>query len=197
MTSEELAEQLRAERILAIVRASSAEEAEQRAMAALEAGIHIIEVSWTTPEAGNVIKRLSGQVPVLGAGTVLTPSQAVASWEAGARFVVAPNWSPGVAAQAQEHGMAYVPGVFSAQEVGAAVEAGYRLLKLFPASTGGVAHMKALADPFPGLQWVPTGGVTWENAGEWIRAGAVAVGMGQHLWRTDRPAEVVKALRSI
>jgi 2-dehydro-3-deoxyphosphogluconate aldolase/(4S)-4-hydroxy-2-oxoglutarate aldolase len=195
MNPKDFRERLAAERVLAIIRAPSAAEAERRARAVRDAGIGMIEVSWTTPDVARILRRLREAVPCLGAGTVLTPAQAVASWEAGAQFLVAPSFSAAVAAVAREHDVTYIPGVFTAQEVSVALDAGCTLLKLFPASTGGVDHLKALVDPFPGIEWIPTGGVTWENAGAWIEAGALAVGMGQGLFRHDNLKDAVMALR--
>jgi Entner-Doudoroff aldolase len=101
--------------------------------------------------------------------------------EVGARFIVTPNTDPAVIAAGAGRGLMVLPGAFTATEVAAATSAGARFVKLFPASTGGVAHLKALRGPFPNVRFVPTGGVTYENASSWFEAGASAVAMGSNL----------------
>lgn len=184
-------------RLVAVIRTNNPEEAEQRARTALAAGVGIIEVAWTTPAAGSVVQRLSGRAPLLGAGTIVRPEQAEEARDAGAQFLIAPDYSPAVAEKARALGVLYIPGVMTPRDVAqAAIHGGQEILKLFPAASLGAAHLKALRDPFPGLTWVPTGGITWINASAWLDAGADGVGMGSALFDTVDLASAVSHLQA-
>lgn len=178
----EFLETLRQSRVIGIVRADSAEAVGRDAAKMMGGGVGIAEVSWTTPDAGAVVEELRslGQAWI-GAGTITNVGEARAAVAAGAQFLIAPNYSRDVQALAEAAGVLYIPGVWTAQEVAVARSAGLGCVKLFPASTGGIPHLKALRDPFPEMLWIPTGGVTSENALSWLDAGAFALGMGSGL----------------
>lgn len=183
-------------RVLPVIRAAKPELAFERAKTMMDAGIPLVEIAWTTPEAAQVVQDLRAQTGiVVGAGTILTEETAQEAVAAGAEFLVAPNLSHAVAQVARNRHVPYLPGVFTADEVARALAEGLTLLKLFPAATGGVAHMRALKEPFAGVTWVPTGGMTWETAGEWIRSGAVAVGMGSALLNVDDLGAAILSLQ--
>lgn len=187
MTPGALIEELRRRRVVAVLRAGSATAAADAGRAVAAGGVTALEVAFTTPDAPAAIRALAADEDlVVGAGTVLTEAQARAAVAAGARYLVAPNFDPVVADVAGELGVALLPGVFTATEVAHAAGR-CPALKLFPASAGGPAYLRALLGPFPDLAIVPTGGVTAENAGEWFAAGALAVGAGTDLC----PAEAV------
>jgi 2-dehydro-3-deoxyphosphogluconate aldolase/(4S)-4-hydroxy-2-oxoglutarate aldolase len=127
-----------------------------------------------------VREALVGGVTV-GAGTVLGPGEADAAIAAGAEFVVTPAVRPRVVERCLARGVPCVCGGFTATEVAAALDSGTRLVKVFPARLGGPDHLRDLAGPFPNACFVPTGGISAENASAYLRAGAVAVGIGSGL----------------
>lgn len=152
--------------------------------ALLAAPIKAVEITMNTPGALELIELLDrrlGNELLIGAGTVRSEGQLLAAYDAGARFTLAPGFVPAVMARALERGRLHIPGVYTASEVEAAREAGATLLKLFPADAGGPAYLKALRAPLDDVSFVPTGGVSVENAGDYARAGAVALGVGSSL----------------
>ncbi len=176
---------LRGERLVAIVRSQDVATAVTIGQRLIDADVRMVEIAWTTPGAAQVLLKLSHQAPeiVWGAGTILSATMAEEALASGASFLVAPDFNADVWQITQKHGIAYIPGVWSATEIGQALRYGLTVLKLFPAQTGGIAHMRALHEPFPQVAFVPTGGVTPDNSRDWLDAGAVAVGMGGALSR--------------
>ena len=169
-------------KIVAIIRADHPDTALETGAALIDEGIDVLEVSLTTPDALSVISALSVRDNAcIGAGTVLTPEQVAAVAAAGARFVVAPNADGRVIAASVVRSLPMAAGVYTASDCALAIQAGADFLKLFPASVGGVALMKALSAPFPEARWIPTGGVDVTNAMDWWSAGATAVGVGGSL----------------
>ena len=144
-------------------------------------GIIALEVTMTVPRAIELIGEIAPALPdgfLVGAGTVVDPDTARAAVQAGARFIVGPVFRPAVIEAARAAGAAAMPGCFSPTEILAAWEAGADVVKVFPATALGPAYFKDLRGPLPQVRLMPTGGVTIENAGEWIKAGAVAIGVG-------------------
>ena len=138
----------------------------------------------TVPGAVDLIRALAPSLPadcLLGAGTVTDVATARAVIDAGACFVVGPVFRPDVIAVCHEHDVAAMSGCFSPTEIFAAHECGADIVKLFPATMLGPQFLKDVRAPLPQVKLMPTGGVTLDNAGEWIRAGAVAVGLGSAL----------------
>lgn len=178
-------ERLAVVHLIAIVRTTTFEAAVTQAESLIAAGVGVLEVSCTTPDALRVIPLVKKAGVLVGAGTVLSEATAVAAIEAGAEFLLAPNYSGSVHAVSMHQDIPYIPGVWTPSDVASALEAGLSVQKLFPASIGGIAHMKALSEPFPTVKFVPTGGVTGLDAEDWIHAGALAVGMGGSLARMD------------
>jgi len=149
-----------------------------------DGGVRVLEVTMTVPGAVDLIRELAPTLPqgfLFGAGTVTDAATARAVIEAGAAFVVSPIFRPEVIAACHERGVPAVPGCFSPTEIHAAHEAGADIVKVFPATMLGPQFIKDVRAPLPQLKLMPTGGVTLENAGDWIRAGAVAVGVGSAL----------------
>ena len=174
---------LRDARLVAIVRGTSAEASLATVLTLAAEGVRLIEVSLTTPGATSVIERArkeAGPGTLIGAGTVLTAGEAARVAEAGAEFVVTPGLGPGVTASI-ERGLPVLAGALTPSEVIAATQAGAAGVKLFPASHGGPAYLRALRDPFPAVPFVPVGGVDADAAGQYLAAGAVAVGVGSPL----------------
>ncbi|WP_214401651.1 bifunctional 4-hydroxy-2-oxoglutarate aldolase/2-dehydro-3-deoxy-phosphogluconate aldolase [Pseudonocardia lacus] len=164
--------------VLAIVRGDDADAALRTVLALAEEGIGLVEVSLTTAGAFGVIERAVAELGErVGAGTVLTRDDAVRARDAGAAFALTPALGPGVDA-ALELGLPVVAGAFTPTEVLAAVRAGAAAVKVFPASVHGPAYLRALRDPFPGVDLVPVGGVGVGDVRPYLDAGALAVGAG-------------------
>jgi 2-dehydro-3-deoxyphosphogluconate aldolase/(4S)-4-hydroxy-2-oxoglutarate aldolase len=147
-------------------------------------GVNAIEVTMTVPGAVGLIADLAKSLPqgiVLGAGTVIDGRTAHAVIDAGARFIVSPVFRRDVVTACLERDVVACPGCFSPTEILDAHEMGADVVKVFPATALGPQYIKDLRAPMPQLKLMPTGGVTLDNAGDWIRAGAVAVGVGSAL----------------
>src|SRR5881392_1862228 len=152
-----------------------------------EGGVRALEVTMTVPRAVDMIRELAPTLPpgfLLGAGTVTDAATARAVIDAGACFVVGPVFRPEVIAACHERDVPAMPGCFSPTEILAAHECGADIVKVFPATMLGPQFLKDVRAPLPQVRLMPTGGVTIENAGDWIRAGAVAVGVGSALVET-------------
>lgn len=151
----------------------------------LETQVPIMEVTLNSQGALEAIARLrqefEGQPLLIGAGTVRTARQVDEAVAAGAQFIVSPNFDPAAVARSQAHDVLHLPGVFTPTEAQNAFEAGCRMLKLFPSDIVGPAYLKALRAPLNDIEFVPTGGISAGNLGEYIQAGAVAVGIGSAL----------------
>jgi len=173
--------------LVAVVRAESPDVALKAANACAEGGIQAIEITFTVPGALRVLEdlatRFSGGPVLVGAGTVLDSETARAAILAGARFVVSPSLSAGAARLCHRYQIPYLPGCSTVREIVKALEAGADIIKIFPSETLGPDFIKAVLGPIPNAPLMPTGGVNLENAGNWIRAGCVAVGVGGNLTR--------------
>lgn len=170
--------------IIPAVRASSAAEAHFAAHAVLRGGIGVIEMTMTTPGAFNLIVELKRTAPelVVGAGTVLDLEIARRCLDAGAAFLTSPGLDPEILEFACRENVLVIPGALTPTEITAASKAGARLIKIFPcAQMGGPPYIKALKGPFPHLSLIAAGGVNQHTAMEFIRAGATALGVGEHL----------------
>ncbi len=194
MYSYEVAAAVATQRVVAIVRALDADAARAAVWSLVEAGLQVVEVSLTTPGALEVIAEVAARrVPglVLGAGTVLDGATARLAVLAGARFLVSPSLQEDVLRTAHRYGVATLPGAATAAEAVRAMELGADLVKLFPASAYGPKATGDLLQALPQVPLVPTGGVTLADAPDYIRAGAVAVGIGSSLTRGG-PAEAAE-----
>jgi len=180
MPQPDLIQQLRAARVVPVVRTGSAAHAATAVDWLRDVGIRIFEITMTIPDAIPLIARLSQQKDLLvGAGTVPDAATARACLDAGARFLVAPWVDPTLSAPARQAGAALMLGALTPTEVRAALAAGADAVKIFPASSaGGPAHIKALASVFPGVAFCPTGGVEPGNVAAYLKAGAAFVGIG-------------------
>jgi Entner-Doudoroff aldolase len=181
----ETAERIKRSGLIAIVRGDfSAPHTLSIGEALLEAGVDMMEVTLNSTDALGAIpqlrERLGGRM-LVGAGTVRTVAQLGAAASAGAQFIVSPNFDPESVAASRAKDLLHLPGVFTASEVQAAFAAGCRMVKLFPADMLGPAYLKALRAPLDDVEFVPTGGITADNLADYVRAGAVAVGVGSAL----------------
>jgi len=171
--------------IIPVVRAAHIDEARRAIDAIRSGGIPIIEVTMTVPDAPAIVHELTrefGSSVLTGAGTVTTSKEAEVCLDAGAQFLVSPGLSVPVLQTAAARGILAIPGALTPTEVMAALEAGAKVIKIFPCgSVGGPKHIKALRAPFPGVRLVPTGGVNLGNAAEYFGVGAFALGVGAEL----------------
>jgi 2-dehydro-3-deoxyphosphogluconate aldolase/(4S)-4-hydroxy-2-oxoglutarate aldolase len=166
------------------MRAKSPDQLLAAAEAVLEGGVIAIEVTMTTPGALQVITEAVaryGDRVLFGAGTVLDPESARASILAGAQFIVCPTLNLETIALCKRYSVPVMPGAFSPTEILTAWEAGADFVKLFPASVGGPAFLKAIKAPLPQVRLVPVGGVNLDTTADFIRAGADLVGVGGEL----------------
>lgn len=170
--------------VVAVIRLSDGNQLRAVAEALAEGGVRAIEVTMTVPRAIPLIEDLAASLPrefLVGAGTVMDAETARAVILAGARFVVSPVFKPSLIEMGHQYDVPVMPGCFSPTEILEAWEAGADVVKVFPASALGPGFFKDIRGPLPQVRLMPTGGVTRENAGDWIRAGAVAIGAGTSL----------------
>lgn len=181
--------------LVAVVRASSADEAIRISDACLEGGCPSIELTFTVPGADKVIeelaKRYDGEM-LLGAGTVLDSETARIAILSGANFVVSPAFNLEAAKLCNRYRVPYVPGCVTITEVLTAMEAGADIIKIFPADLFGPKIIKDIKGPLPQAKMMPTGGVDVSNVDQWIKAGAVAVGAGSSLTAGAKTGDYAK-----
>ena len=172
-------DKLLAEKMMTLVRCNTQSEGQEMADALVEAGVKVIEITLTTPGAFKIIgKLLKNKDLLVGAGTVRTVKDVKKVEAIGARFIVSPDTNEDVITATKKLKLVSMPGVSTPTEVGIAVDAGADILKLFPASVLGPAHLKSIREPFPNNRWCPTAGVTLESIPKWFEAGADLVGLG-------------------
>lgn len=185
MVKQDILQKIVGPGLVAVIRASSAEQAARIADACVDGGIQALEVTFTVPNAAAAIAELteryrSTQVAI-GAGTVLDPETARIAILAGARFVVSPSSDGATARLCRRYQVAYLPGAGTAGEIIRALEDGADIVKVFPGEVLGPAFVKAVRGPLPQAPLMPTGGVSLETAEHWIKAGCVALGVGSEL----------------
>ena len=186
---------LRRARVVPVIRTSTAALAATACAWLREAGMTVLEITLTTPDAVALIREFAAEPGLLvGAGTVPDEAAAAACLAAGARFLVTPWVDPAVIALARAAGAAAMPGAMTPTEIRAALAAGADVVKIFPAgSAGGPAHVKAVRAVFPEAVFCPTGGVDAANAPAYLAAGAAFVGIGGKLVDEARIAAGDKA----
>jgi len=168
--------------VVAVVRLNEATALRDAAVAVLAGGVSAFEVTLTTPGAVEAVRDLvAANIPglMVGAGTVLDAESARAVIDAGARFVVSPTLEPEVIGVCVERNVICVPGGMSPTEILNAWRMGASVVKVYPSSSVGPSFISNVLGPLPFLRMAPSGGMTLENAADWIRAGAVAVSMAQ------------------
>lgn len=170
--------------IVAILRVPTSDQLASVARALFEGGIDVIEVTFTVPNALEIlasVKKELGNRVLLGMGTVLDPESARAALLAGAEFIVSPSLNLEVIRLCHRYDKVVMPGAFTPTEILAAWEAGADVVKVFPSDVVGPSYLKALRGPFPQIRLMPTGGVNLETLPAFIKAGASAVGVGGSL----------------
>jgi 2-dehydro-3-deoxyphosphogluconate aldolase/(4S)-4-hydroxy-2-oxoglutarate aldolase len=186
--------------VIAVIRAQSAQEAKKIVGQCVRGGVKNIELTFTVPFAHRILEELSleyGENILLGAGTVLDSETARIALLSGAQFIVSPCFSAAVVQLCNRYRVLSLAGIQTVTEAVSAMEAGADLLKLFPADCAGTSFLKALHGPLPQALLIPTGGITPENAGDWIRAGAVAVGAASQLTKGDPEANAAAYLAAV
>ena len=181
--------------VIAVIRGSSVEEAVKLSQACAEGGIVGLEVTFTVPGAKEVIEALCQNKSasyIVGAGTVLDAATARIAILAGAQFIVSPNFDKEVCELCNLYQVPYMAGVFTINEIVAALKAGVEVCKIFPGSLAGPDYIKAIHGPLPQANCMPTGGVDLNNVQEWIKKGAVAVGTGSNLTAPAKTGDYAK-----
>lgn len=176
---------LQQQRAIAVIRASRSSLGYQMAQAAASGGMLLIEITWNSDRAAELISQLRRELPscIIGTGTLLTPAQLQQAIAAGAQFLFTPHVNSTLIAAAVEAGVPIVPGALSPTEIVTAWQAGASSVKVFPVeAVGGAKYIKSLQGPIGQIPLIPTGGVTLENAKEFLKAGAVAVGLSGELF---------------
>lgn len=175
--------------LIAILRGIRPEHALKHTEALIEAGFDVIEIPLNSPEWQTSIRELSvwfGAQALIGGGTVLRPDQADALAEAGGKLVVTPNTRPSLIAHAVKRGLHVAAGFATASEAFDALDAGAQALKLFPATTYGPVHVKALRAVLPPVPLFAVGGITPSNLADYLRAGCIGAGLGSDLYKPDQ-----------
>ena len=185
MNKTDVLKRIRNTGLIPVVRAESADQAMQAVEAIKAGGVDVLEVTMTVPGAIGVIEQLAkayGGEALIGAGTVLDPEIAQACIQNGARFIVSPALNEETIAFCRDNDVAVFPGALTPTEVVRAWNAGADAVKIFPAgAVGGASYLKALKAPLPQIELVPTGGVNLKTAADFIKAGAMALGVGADL----------------
>ncbi len=184
MNKVEVLEKVKQVGLLAVIRGPSAELTVKMVDALVIGGVLGIEITYSTPNAEEVVLELSGKYGdsiVLGMGTLTKLEQALSAKIAGASFLVSPICEPALVKSMVASGLLCMAGALTPTEVFQAYKMGVDVVKVFPGSLGGPAYIKALKGPFPYIPMMPTGGVSAANAAEWFAAGVVAVGAGSEL----------------
>ena len=197
MKKIKLLQQIADEGVVAVLRADSADDVVRMAEQAIAGGIKVIEITMTVPFALKAIEELAGKYSsaatdperfaIIGVGTVLDPETARAAILSGAEFVVGPSLNARTVELCNRYRVPVMPGCMTIADIQAALELGVDIVKLFPGNLFSPSMIKAVKGPLPQANIMPTGGVSLDNLAEWVKAGAVAVGIG-----SDLTSEAVK-----
>ena len=175
-------DELKASGVVAVVRGKSHEEARGYMEACLKGGIKSLELTYTIPNVCELIKEYSSHAEALiGVGSVLNGKMASDAIEAGAKYVVSPGYSEEVNKVCKEMNVLYLPGCMTVSEIMKAMDAGNKMIKLFPGDVFGAKYVKAIKAPIPNVEIMPTGGVSVDNIEEWFTNGVSCVGVGSSL----------------
>ena len=189
MSKNQVIEKIKETKIIPVIRTASGEQAKPIIKALVEGGIDVLEVTMTIPNGVELIAELNEEYQdnaLIGAGTVLDEETAQRCARAGAKFIVSPLTDLKTISFCNDREIVVMPGAITPTEIFSAWKAGADVVKIFPVnSAGGVSFLKSVKAVFPNIQIVPTGGVNLENALDYIKAGALAVGMGSELTKDD------------
>ncbi|MEH2401975.1 bifunctional 4-hydroxy-2-oxoglutarate aldolase/2-dehydro-3-deoxy-phosphogluconate aldolase [Nostoc sp.] len=177
--------QLQKHRAIAVIRAPKIEVGQQMAMAVASGGIQLIEITWNSDRAGELISQLRLELPdcTIGTGTLFNVQQQQEAIASGAQFLFTPHFDSAMVQAAQEKNVPIIPGALTPTEIVTAWSQGASCVKVFPVqAVGGADYIKSLQGPLSQIPLIPTGGVTLENAKEFLQAGAIAVGLSSELF---------------
>ena len=177
--------QLQKHRAIAVIRAPKIEVGQQMAMAVASGGMELIEITWNSSQAGELITQLRAELPActIGTGTLFNVQQLEEAIASGAQFLFTPHVDPAMIQAAQQEDVPIIPGAMTPTEIVTAWSQGASCVKVFPVqAVGGADYIKSLQGPLGQIPLIPTGGVTLENAKEFLQAGAIAVGLSSELF---------------
>jgi 2-dehydro-3-deoxyphosphogluconate aldolase / (4S)-4-hydroxy-2-oxoglutarate aldolase len=179
----DILQSIRKQKVIALIRADNSESLLECARALAAGGLTIIELTMTTPNAIEVLAKVSRELPevTIGLGTVLDAETANEGVDKGAKFIVTPGIRPAVISTCRDMGVPILSGALTPTEVANAWDLGADVIKIFPAEFFGPAYIKSLKGPFPKIELLPTGGVTPQTVGDFLRAGAFATAAGSSL----------------
>ncbi|ADN69071.1 bifunctional 4-hydroxy-2-oxoglutarate aldolase/2-dehydro-3-deoxy-phosphogluconate aldolase [Mycoplasmopsis fermentans] len=186
---------IKKEKLIAVIRYNSYEEAKKAIETCIKGGIKIIEITLTTPEALKLIKEFSKSKVLIGAGTVVSHEDAYKSVKSGAKFLVSPHFSDSVNEVSQISEIPYLAGVMTPTEAISAYRQGSKLLKVFPSEIVGPNFISGLLKPFPFLELMPSGGVNLDNAAAWLKSGAKAISVGSNLLAGQSEKEKLESIK--
>lgn len=186
MAKSEIITEVKKAGVVSVVRGTTKDEAYQTAVACIKGGVKAIELTFTAPQADELIHQLKAEYAddkevIVGAGTVLDVVTARIAIMAGAKFIVSPAFDKETALLCNEYQVPYMPGCMTITEIQTAMRYGAEIVKIFPGSVLGKEFVNAIKAPLPQASVMPTGGVNLENMQEWFEAGVVAVGTGSNL----------------
>jgi 2-dehydro-3-deoxyphosphogluconate aldolase/(4S)-4-hydroxy-2-oxoglutarate aldolase len=176
---------LKKERAIAVIRTTEFQQGIHLAQAVAWGGIHLIEITWNSTQPAQLVTQLRQELPdcVIGAGTILNPTQLQEAINCGCQFIFSPHVNPTLIQMATAAEIPIIPGALTPTEIVTAWELGASCVKVFPIGVmGGVTYLKAIQAPLAGIPLIPTGGVTLENAKSFLDAGAVTVGLSSQLF---------------
>ncbi|MBW4629334.1 MAG: bifunctional 4-hydroxy-2-oxoglutarate aldolase/2-dehydro-3-deoxy-phosphogluconate aldolase [Brasilonema octagenarum HA4186-MV1] len=185
MSGQAWLSQLKQHKVIAVVRAPKVSLTRQMALAVASGGIQLIEITWNSAGATELIAQLKIELPncTIGTGTLLNLEQMQEAIAAGAQFLFTPHVDPKMIQAAVDIGVTIIPGALSPTEIVTAWSCGATCVKVFPTEAmGGVSYIRSLRGPLGHIPLIPTGGVTLENAKEFLEAGAIAVGLSSQLF---------------
>ncbi len=180
-------ERLRTRQLMVAIRAATSEQAYMAAMACIEGGVRFIEITFSVPDASEVIEKLiADQRAEVGAGTVLNTADVRKALRAGAKYIVSPNFDEEVVALTKKEGAVSIPGACTPTEIHRAYKAGADVIKLFPfVEIGGLDFLKVIRGPFPYINYMLCGGVTLENISGYLSARAAGILVGSAIVRRE------------
>lgn len=184
MNRQTIIEEILKRKAVAVLRIKEPEKLKKVIEALADGGITIAEITMTVPNAIQLIEKMSNELDkniIVGVGSVLNKQVAEDAIKAGAKYVVSPIFKKEIIETAHKYDIPAMPGCFTPTEIQTAYESDADIIKVFPADVLGMAFFKGILAPMPHLKLMPTGGVTLTNAGEWLKAGACAVGIGSAL----------------
>ncbi len=184
MDRKTILEEILKRKAVAVLRLKEEDKLKKVIEAIYAGGISVAEITMTVPSAIQLIEKMNSVLDskiIIGVGSVLNAEVAENAIKAGAKYVVSPILKKGIVDAAHKNNVPVIPGCFTPTEIQNAYELGADIIKVFPADVVGMEFFKAILAPMPHLKLMPTGGVTLTNAGDWLKAGACAVGIGSAL----------------